>query len=535
MRFVPGYLALSLVSLGVRISARPAPLPKFSYIFTFGDSYTATGFNYTGTQPNSFNPIGNPAFPGDTTTNGDNWVDFLITEYNTSLILDYDFAVGGATIDNSIVPAYLSTVASFVQQVNDRFAALSPAPAWDSDDALFTIWFGINDISRGYDAQTWGNLSLTLVDRYFDTVQTLYDAGARYFLVMTVPPIQRSPSILAENTTAQATTAYAVASYNQLIAKGAEKFQGKNPGATVIVFDTSPSFNKALDDPTAYGAPNATCYNSDGTDVDMSSPAKLRNATWLHPIRGIVYFLRHPFLWPLLRGRLLPVFLLSGFIYTILFLFTYIPQVAFLAVFQGSSAWVNGAFLVLGEGAAIVALLFEAFFVDETLVDVFDAVLVKEGFEHLVNRERVIYPDGATPVQRLGKPTTSAIYAPFSMRQIIEFIVLLPLNFVPVAGVPMFLVLTGYRAGPFHHWRYFQLLDFTKDKRKQFVRNRQLKYTAFGTVALIFQLIPILSMFFLLTSAAGSALWAAEMEKHKEFFETQRPEGDGYEYRDDPL
>lgn len=191
-----------------------------------------------------------------------------------------------------------------------------------------------------------------------------------------------------------------------------------------------------------------------------------------------MYFASHRFLWPLLRSRLLPIFLLSGFIYTLLFFFAYLPQVAFLAIFQGHSAWVNGAFLVLGEGSAIVALLFEAFFVDETLVDVFDAVLINEGFEEMVNKERVIHPDGANPVQRLGKPTKSAVYAPFSFRQIIEFVLLLPLNFVPVAGVPMFLVLTGYRAGPFHHWRYFQLLELTKDKRKRFVRSRQLKYTA---------------------------------------------------------
>jgi hypothetical protein len=170
--------------------------------------------------------------------------------------------------------------------------------------------------------------------------------------------------------------------------------------------------------------------------------------------------------------------LLSGFIYTLLFLFVYLPQVALLAIFQGSGAWVNGSFLILGEGAAIVAMLFEAFFVDETLVDVFDAVLLNEGFEQLIDRERVLYPDSENPVQKLGKPTTSAVYSPFSLRQIIEFVLLLPLNLIPVAGVPMFLILTGYRAGPFHHWRYFQLSGFTKDQRKRFVRNRQLKYTA---------------------------------------------------------
>lgn len=194
--------------------------------------------------------------------------------------------------------------------------------------------------------------------------------------------------------------------------------------------------------------------------------------------QGIYYFLSHRFLWPLFRARLVPIALLSGFIYTLLFMFAYLPQVAFLAIFHGSGAWVNAAFLVLGEGAAIVQGLFEAFFVDETLVDVFDAVLINEGHEKLVETSRVVYPqEDANPVQRLGKPTSCAIYSPFSLRQILEFVFLLPLNFIPIAGTPMFLVLTGYRAGPFHHWRYFHLLDFSKKQRNEFIRRRQLQYT----------------------------------------------------------
>jgi hypothetical protein len=57
-----------------------------------------------------------------------------------------------------------------------------------------------------------------------------------------------------------------------------------------------------------------------------------------------------------------------------LFIFAYLPQVAFLAIFQGELAWFNAVFLVLGEAATIITLLFEAFFVDETLVKIFDAV-----------------------------------------------------------------------------------------------------------------------------------------------------------------
>ena len=171
--------------------------------------------------------------------------------------------------------------------------------------------------------------------------------------------------------------------------------------------------------------------------------------------------------------------------------------------------------MVLGEGAAIVALLFEAFFVDETLVDVFDAVLINEGYMDLIDTSRLINQDGRDPVKQLGKPTTSAVYSPFSLRQILEFIFFLPLNLIPVAGTPMFLILTGYRAGPFHHWRYFKLREFTKKEKKAFIKRRQLRYTWFGTIALLLQLIPVLSMLFLLTTAAGSALWVVKLEERR--------------------
>lgn len=207
---------------------------------------------------------------------------------------------------------------------------------------------------------------------------------------------------------------------------------------------------------------------------------------------------------------------------------------AFLAIFHGPGAWLNATFLVLGEGSAIVALLFEAFFVDETLVDVFDAVLIDQGLVDLVSEARLLDQTAQNSVQMLGTPTISSIYSPFSLRQILEFVILLPLNFIPYIGVPLFLFLTGYRAGPFHHWRYFKLLGLSKKDRTDYVRKRQLKYTWFGTVALSLQLIPVLSMFFLLTSAAGSALWAAKMEQARRSREAiTSPHGEEY-HDDDP-
>ena len=209
---------------------------------------------------------------------------------------------------------------------------------------------------------------------------------------------------------------------------------------------------------------------------------------------------------------------------------------AFLAIFHGPLAWVNGAFLVLGEGAAIVALLFEAFFVDECLVDVFDAVLINEGYQDLVSRSRNIDPGAGDPVKQLGKPTASAVYSPFSFRQIVEFIIFLPLNFIPIAGTPIFLILTGYRAGPFQHWRYFQLLGLNKKERNAFIQQRKLRYTWFGTVALLLQLVPVLSMMFLLTTAAGSALWVTKLEEKRSslLVEPGQPQARP-DYVDDPV
>ncbi|KAH8199086.1 hypothetical protein TruAng_006722 [Truncatella angustata] len=112
----------------------------------------------------------------------------------------------------------------------------------------------------------------------------------------------------------------------------------------------------------------------------------------------------------------------------------------------------------------------------------------------------------------LGKPSTPAAYQPWSLVQIIELIVFLPLNLIPYVGVPAFIIITGARLGTFAHYRWFELHGLTKKERKQEIRKRMWEYTWFGTVAMLMELVPILSFFFLLTSTTGSALWAAKIE-----------------------
>lgn len=52
--------------------------------------------------------------------------------------------------------------------------------------------------------------------------------------------------------------------YNAQISERLTAFKGANSGTTGQVFDTASYFETAIKDPAAYGAPDATCTNSDG-------------------------------------------------------------------------------------------------------------------------------------------------------------------------------------------------------------------------------------------------------------------------------
>ncbi|KAH1363444.1 hormone-sensitive lipase HSL [Aspergillus fumigatus] len=233
-----------------------------------GDSYSQTGFDISSTKPSASNPLGNPTLPGWTTSGGLNWVGFLVSKYNTSLTLSYNFAYGGATTNASLVAPYTSTVLSFIDQVTEFTNSIASKPSyapWTSGNTLVGVWMGVNDVGNSYWLSNIDELLLKIMDSYFGQLQILYDAGVRNYVLLGVPPINRSPLMLAQGTDVTTAEAAVIAKYNNLIATYLAQFKSKNSGVTATVVDTQAPFNQALDNPTAYGAPDATCYNSDGT------------------------------------------------------------------------------------------------------------------------------------------------------------------------------------------------------------------------------------------------------------------------------
>ena len=128
-----------------------------------GDSYTSTNFTLAGPQPSFLNPLGNPPYPGGTSANGPNYIDFLTTTYNKSFIQTFNLAYGGATVNPFLVPTPFGfPVQTFLSQVKREFLMSYESGLqhpWSSPNSLFVVFFGINDVINSY---MFNNESLNL-------------------------------------------------------------------------------------------------------------------------------------------------------------------------------------------------------------------------------------------------------------------------------------------------------------------------------------------------------------------------------------
>lgn len=158
--------------------------------FYSGDSYSQTGFDINGAQPSASNPLGNPSLPGWTASGGLDWVGFMVTEFNSSLTLSYNFASGGATVDSNLIAPYAPTVKSLIEQVQQFSDSIADKPSiapWTAENAVFGIWMGVNDVGNSFWLDNVTDLLDAVLDKYIDQIEILYQAGARQFAVLTVP------------------------------------------------------------------------------------------------------------------------------------------------------------------------------------------------------------------------------------------------------------------------------------------------------------------------------------------------------------
>ncbi|KAK7038266.1 SGNH-hydro domain-containing protein [Favolaschia claudopus] len=230
---------------------------KTKFLMVFGDSYTTTGFNVS---------LGvNSTDPGFVSSNGPNWVQDMRDTYNVAGTKVFNLAFGGATIDSALVTPFLPTVLSVVDQVAEfkHFLASKPVGAkWDSSNTLFAIWIGINDCGNafGWTNTTQPAFNKVLMNRLTSQLDELYTFGARSFLFLTVPPINRAPLFIEQGHAVTSLLASDIANYNQQLSLTVNQFRASHKGVETTTFDTQPVFNTLLDNAKTFGFTNSTGY-----------------------------------------------------------------------------------------------------------------------------------------------------------------------------------------------------------------------------------------------------------------------------------
>ncbi|CAJ2505488.1 Uu.00g128820.m01.CDS01 [Anthostomella pinea] len=239
-------------------------------------------FTYNSTQPSALNPLGNPPYPGYTSSNGPNWVDYLTVKYNASLLQTYNLAYGGATVASDLVAPYLPTVLSVKQQVQTEFlpgyTGSSSEASWTGADSVFAIWIGINDVGNSYGsgASASDALNAEIFSVYSGLVDQLYDAGARNFMFIYVPPVDRSPLTVGQGASSTTVEKADIASWNARVASQAAALKSNHTAdANVWTYDANKLFTDVLNNPATYpqtaGIKNTTAYCDaymNGTDED---------------------------------------------------------------------------------------------------------------------------------------------------------------------------------------------------------------------------------------------------------------------------
>ncbi|KAF8205497.1 hypothetical protein K438DRAFT_1817934 [Mycena galopus ATCC 62051] len=292
-------LAVSLLSCLSVLSQAKLTWENTEFLMVFGDSYTTTGFNIS---------LGvNSTDPGFVSSNGPNWVEDLRDTYNVAGTKVFNLASGGATIDSALVTPFLPTVLSVVDQVaqfKTFLASRPPGAEWNSSNTLFAIWIGINDCgdSFGWTNTTQPAFNKVLMNRLTTQLDELYSFGARSFLFLTVPPVNRAPLFLVEGQAVTSLLAADIANYNSQLATTAKGFEASHQGVETTIFDTQPVFNILLDNADTFGFNNHTGFceaYQNGTpeiSTQIAPCAPVSTYFWLntlHPLFTVHDILAH--------------------------------------------------------------------------------------------------------------------------------------------------------------------------------------------------------------------------------------------------
>jgi hypothetical protein len=149
----------------------------------------------------------------------------------------------------------------------------------------------------------------------------------------------------------------------------------------------------------------------------------------------------------------MPTMGLSAGVIAFMFIFTYLPQLAVLVFVNGPLAAFTTILLTLSESSTLINILSRMFLIQDALVDTFDGVMVARNQTAVLAEGRLLKAGNFNdPIAKLGKLIKSP-FEKFTPKALIRYVMYLPLNFIPVVGTVMFVLLQGRSRGNSVHTR----------------------------------------------------------------------------------
>lgn len=310
------------------INFEPAEENPYSNIYVFGDSLSDTEnlLNATTNAQESAAAFGldipiippNPPYFEGRFSNGEIWIDNLATELDLDLTPATELSVvtpgsdisspvtvvegnpvvspffNGSTINQSVNFAYglatteidgISELGEFIpgmeQQVGffveDHLQAEQTADA----DALYVLWGGSNDY---LDA---ANNSEEVVENIETEIESLYDIGAREFLIANIPDLGTIPEADNPELAVDPETLTQLSNtHNLFLDSSVEELNDTLTGADIKVLDASSLFGDIIANPDEFGLTNV--------DESFLDPTTFMPTAGANPDEFLFYDTVHP-------------------------------------------------------------------------------------------------------------------------------------------------------------------------------------------------------------------------------------------------
>lgn len=187
------------------------------------------------------------------------------------------------------------------------------------------------------------------------------------------------------------------------------------------------------------------------------------------------------------------------------------PPFAFLCfVLFGPFGVITAFFTILQYSNMILAALIEVVVMPKMRAVVFDKVLSHGGLEELV-RQGANQKPTLTLLSKI-RAVTGRFLFHILPQIIVREIILLFVGMIPVIGPCLVIIIRAPCKARILHGRYYRLNGWDKAQQQEFQHKHKGSYAAFGISALIFEMVPFLSILTIFTNIIGAALWSIDLE-----------------------